>query len=113
MMQTTTEMRVPQFESKLQVLRVRPTYIAAFKKCRFLYLERNHLRSKQNFLRYLSSITEKWPNGTFYLKLSNGKVFARINIKDGKVQEILKCSPATGRMYPIWQFFRANGTIKN
>jgi hypothetical protein len=104
-------MEVPQFESRLQVLRVRPTYIAAFRKCRFLYLERDHLTSKRTFLNYLARLTEKWPNGTFYLKLSTGKVFARLEVRDGKVEQILKCSPATGNVYPIWKFF-SNGRKK-
>ena len=84
--QTITQMQVPQFESRLQVLRVRPTYIAAFKKCRYLYLEKIHLASKRHFLNYLSRLTEKWPNGTFYLKLSNGKVFDI----DGENERFLK-----------------------
>lgn len=105
-LQVSMEMEMPNFESRLQVLRVRPNYIAAFKKCRYLYIERDHLKSKQNFLKYMSRITEKWPNGTFYLKLSTGKVFARIEVKDGLVQEVLKLSPATGNIYPIWRFFK-------
>jgi len=93
------------FESRLQVLRARPTYTAAFKKCRYLYLEKDHLNSERDFLGYLSRLTEKWPNGTFFLKQSDGKVFARLVVRDGQVQSILKLSPSTGQMYPIWHFF--------
>jgi len=96
----------PEFEPRLSVMRVRSTYIAPYRKCRCLYLEEKHLKTKANFIKRLKEVASNWPTSTYYLKTNSGKVFARFDITDGKVKQLYKESPATAQIYPVWQFFK-------
>jgi hypothetical protein len=40
------------------------------------------------------------------LKHPTGKVFARFRVSEGKMTLLYKTSPATGNLYPIWDYFR-------
>ncbi|MBD3262825.1 hypothetical protein GF374_00405 [Candidatus Woesearchaeota archaeon] len=95
-----------QFENKLAVMRVRTKFIAPYRKCRYFYLEKKNLKSKRAFKKHVREIAENWPNGTYYLKLSTGKVFARFDWINGKVKKLYKESPATGKIYPICDWIR-------
>ena len=53
---------------------------------------------------HVRKIASGWPNGGYYLKLASGQVFARFDIREGKIK-LVKESPATGRIYPIWDWF--------
>ena len=93
------------FESRLAVMRVRATYIAPYRKCKYFYLDKTHLKSKKDFLKHAEPIIGNWPNGTYYLKLSSGEVFARFDVYNGKIKQLYKESPATGKSYVIWNWF--------
>jgi len=101
-----TEMvQIPVFESRLAIFRVRANFIAPYRKCRFFYLDHPHLKTKNAFIKRVEEIAASWPNGTYYLKLSNGQVFARFDMYNGKVKILYKNSPVTGKLYPLWAFF--------
>jgi hypothetical protein len=51
-------------------------------------------------------IAANWPNGCYYLKLSNNQVFVRFDILDGKMHKLYKESPITGKAYPITAFWK-------
>lgn len=96
-----------KFEDKLSVVRVRRDYAAPYLKHRYFNLKRKDIKSKKLFIQKIESTVLNWPPGCYYLRMSDGKVFARFEITvDGKVRNFYKHSPATGRAYPIWQFFR-------
>jgi len=107
---TVTEMAVaqtkPVFESRLSVFRVRVNFVAPYRKCRFFYLDKGHLKSKTSFMHQIENIGSSWPNGTYFLKMSSGVVFARFDIYDGKVKVLYKDSPTTGKPYVVWLFFK-------
>lgn len=46
-----------------------------------------------------------WRDATYLLKDNEG-IFARFDIKDGKVVNMYKVSPITEMPYPCWKCFR-------
>lgn len=94
------------FESRLSVFRVRATFVAPYRKCKFFYLDRTNLKSKGTFVKQIERIGGNWPNGTYFLKMSSGAVFSRFDMYDGKVRVLYKDSPMTGKPYPVWMFFK-------
>ena len=92
------------FENRLAVMRVRVNYIAPYRKCRYFYLEKKHLKNKRAFAAHVKEVASNWPNGTYYLKLSNGQVFSRFELVAGRVKKLYKESPATGKVYAIWDW---------
>lgn len=96
-----------KFEDKLAVVRVRRDYAAPYLKHRYFNIKRKDIKSKKLFIRKVEDTVLNWPPGTYYLRMSDGKVFARFDITvDGKVRNLYRSSPATGNAYPVWQFFR-------
>ena len=95
------------FEQRMAVMRVRANFVAPYRKCSFVYLERNDVGTQIVFKKRLREITSSWPPGIYYLKLSSGKVFCRFELKSkNHVPHIHKESPATGKCYPIWEMFK-------
>jgi hypothetical protein len=87
-------------------MRVRSTYTAPYRKCKYFYLEPRHLKTKAQFVKRIKEVAGNWPTGTFFLKTDSGKIFARFDLHDGKVKQLYKDSPATSMPYPIWQHFK-------
>jgi len=89
---TATEVvDAPVFESRLSVFRVRANFVAPYRKC---------------FMNHVQNVCRGWPNGVYFLKLTNGKVFARYEIVNDEVRTIFKDSPTTNKEYPVWDHFR-------
>ncbi len=103
---TKTMVEKPKFESRLEVMRVKPTFVAPYRKCRFFYLDPKDLKTKRSFTKHIEEIARNWPNGVYYLKMSSGKIFVRFEMYDGKVRKLYKDSPITGKEYPAWYFFK-------
>ncbi len=96
-----------KFEDKLSVIRVRRDYAAPYLKHRYFNLRRNDIKSKREFVKKIESTVLNWPPGCYYLRMADGKVFARFDITvDGRVRNLYRSSPITGNAYPVWQFFR-------
>ncbi|HLG29866.1 MAG TPA: hypothetical protein VI387_06600 [Candidatus Brocadiales bacterium] len=98
---TATKTQPKVFESRLAVFRVKANFIAPYRKCKYVYLDANKLKTKASFIKHLSHITPSWPTGGFYLKLSDGRVFSRFDVVSGKIHKFYKESPITGKPYPI------------
>jgi len=94
------------FEPRLAVFRVKANFIAPYRKCKYLYMDPKDLKTKGSFTKHVLRIAGAWPNGTYYLKLSNGQVFARFDMIDGKIHKFYKDSPITGKLYPVWAFWK-------
>ena len=102
--QTMTEEKV--FEPRLAVFRVKINFIAPYRKCKYLYIEPKDLKTRVSFLRRIRQIALIWPNGDYYLKLSDGRVFARFAILNGKLHKFYKSSPVTQKEYPVWNWWK-------
>src|SRR3972149_4333582 len=104
---TATEVvDAPVFESRLSVFRVRANFVAPYRKCKLFYLDRSNLKSRKGFMNHVQNVCRGWPNGVYFLKLTNGKVFARYEIVNDEVRTIFKDSPTTNKEYPVWDHFR-------
>lgn len=95
-----------KFENQLSVIRIRKQYAAPYLKSRFVYLKRRDISTQKKFVKALADTVKSWPDGTYYLKLSTGKVFVRFEVKEGKIRTIYKTSPITGEKYPIWEYMK-------
>lgn len=102
----TETMVKPTFESRLSVFRVRANFVAPYRKCKFFYLDRTHLKSKNSFIKRIEEVSGNWPNGTYFLKMGNGHVFARYDMFEGKVRVLYKDSPVTSKPYIVWYFLK-------
>ena len=97
---------MPDFEPKFSVIRVREKYSAPYKKYMYFYINRKDLKSEKTFSEKINSVVKNWKDGDYYLKYSTGKVFARFEVKDGKLKKLYRTSPSTQREYPCWEFFK-------
>lgn len=97
-----------KFEDRLSVVRVRRDYAAPYLKHRYFNLKKADVRTKSKFIKKIEETVLNWPPGCYYLRLSSGKVFSRFDITvDGKVRNFYRTSPATGYLYPVWNFFKS------
>lgn len=87
-------------------MRVRANFIGPYRKCKYFYLEKKHLKNKRAFIKHIQKVAADWPSGTYYLKLSDGRVFARFDLINGKVKQLYRESPSTGKEYPVWDWFK-------
>lgn len=95
----------PKFEDQLSVIRVRKNYAAPYLKQKFIYIKRSDVKNERNFKGAMAERIRNWPDGIYFLKLSDGKVFTRFEVKEGKVTKIYRISPATGMRYPMHEYF--------
>ncbi|MBI4095550.1 MAG: hypothetical protein HY438_01680 [DPANN group archaeon] len=94
------------YEPRLEVMRVRQNFVAPYRKYRFLFVDKQDLKTRKQFVKRLENVSASWPQGTYYLKLSNGLVFARFDVSErGKVKKLYEASPATSKPYPVWEWF--------
>ena len=63
------------------------------------------LKSKKKFVEDIEKCSEHWREATYFLKDEHG-VFARFDIKDGKIAQMYKLSPITDLPYPCWESFK-------
>ncbi len=95
----------PKFEDQLSVIRVRKNYAAPYLKQKYVYIGRKDVKSERNFKTAMSEKIRNWPDGIYFLKMSSGKVFTRFEVKEGKIIQVFRVSPATGSKYPMQLFF--------
>ena len=96
----------PKLTDQLSVIRVRKQYAAPYLKYKYVYLKPKNVKSIIEFKRHMKEIVHSWPPGEYYLKLVAGSVFVRFIVFEGKVRRVITSSPATGKPYPILEFFR-------
>lgn len=87
------------------VMIVRKRYSSPYRRSTYLVLSEDTLRTKRRFIKNIESRCEHWRDATYFLKDENG-VFARFDIKDGKVEKVYKLSPITEEPYPCWTCFK-------
>jgi hypothetical protein len=95
-----------KFEDKLAVIRVKKTYAAPFLKYKYVYLKRKDISTRNKFKKLIDNVCASWPSDVYLLKHPTGKVFARFRVSEGKMTLLYKTSPATGNLYPIWDYFK-------
>lgn len=95
----------PKFEDQLAVIRVRKNYAAPYLKQRYLYLNRGDVKTERKFKEAINEKSTNWPDGIYFLKMSNGKVFTRFKLHEGKIEQVFRISPATGSKYPLHEHF--------
>ena len=95
-----------KFEDKLAVIRVKKTYAAPFLKYKYVYVNRKDITGRLNFKKKIDNIAASWPPSIYLLKHPSGKIFARFRVSEGKMTLLYKTSPATGNLYPVWEFFK-------
>jgi len=95
----------PKFEDQLAVIRVRKNYAAPYLKQRYLYLKRTDVKTEKNFKEAVNEKSGTWPDGIYFLKMSDGKVFTRFKVHEGRIEQVFRVSPATGTKYPLHEHF--------
>lgn len=90
-------------EDKMTVMQVRPNYSIVYQFKPTLKLERAHMRSQKNFIKFIKSTSTNWKDGNYFLKCNQG-TFAYFNICGSKVK-VCKKSKITGKEYICWQYF--------
>ncbi len=95
------------FEEQLTVVRIRKRYSAPFLKYKYIYVKKKDLKSKKAFSEKINSVCKSWPDSDYQLKNSDGKVFVKFVIKDGKVRKVLKKSDITGKEYPVSEIMKS------
>ena len=93
-------------EQKLTVMRIRKNYAAPYRKCKYFAVSRKVLRSLKDFREYIKKVARTWPQSSYYLKLQDGKIFARMDVANGRLKKLYKTSPVTGKVYPIWDYIK-------
>ena len=94
------------FEDQLTVIRIRKRDAAPFLKYKYIYLKKADVKSKKSFSDKINNICKSWPDSEYQLKTSEGKVFVKFRIKDGKVAGVLKKSDITGNDYPVAKYMK-------
>ncbi len=94
------------FHEQMSVIRIRSKYAAPYLKHRYIYLSRRDVSSESTFKKAMNQKVSGWPDSMYYLKLSDGKVFVRFRIKNGRVTNIYKRSTITGNRYPIAEYIK-------
>ena len=88
------------------VMIVRKRYVSPYRKTKYLTLDDESLRTEKKFCKAIEAKSSNWRDATYFLRDDSGKVFARLDIKNGKVTKIYKTSPATEEVYPVWNFIK-------
>ncbi len=94
------------FHEQMSVIRIRSRYAAPYLKHRYLYLSKKDVISISTFKKAMNEKVRGWPDSLYYLKLSDGKVFVRFRITDGRVTNVYKKSNITGNRYPIAEYMK-------
>ena len=89
----------------MSVIRVRKGYAAPHLKQKYLYIDKKDVKTERTFKKSINEQIRNWPDGIYFLRLSTGKVFIRFEVKENKVTQFYRVSPATGMKYPLYEFF--------
>ena len=84
---------------------VRKRYVSPYRRYKYMVLDSGSLRSKKKFIDEIEKRSEHWRDATYFLMEKRG-VFARFEIKEGKVVKLFKNSPVTDLIYPCWDGFK-------
>lgn len=88
----------------MTVMQVRPNYSIVYQFKPTLKLEKPHVKTQKDFIKFIKSTSENWKDGDYFLKCSQG-TFAYFTIAGSKIK-VSKKSKTTGKEYLCWQFFK-------
>ena len=94
-----------RFSERLVVIRVTTRFAGPYRKHQYLHVTSKELKTRGTFTKFLRKRIENWQLGPYFLRLPTGQVFARFDVREGKIDKLYKSSPATGEPYPIWKYF--------
>lgn len=86
---------------ELTIHKVEKRYITPHYKKFYIFPSNYFLMSLDKFRQFIEREMTNF-HGEFLLKDEKGKPFARFKLEQGKMKKIWKSSPATKRLYPIW-----------
>ncbi len=89
---------------KMTVMQVRPNYSIVYQFKPTIKLEKSHVRTQKDFVKFIKGTSENWKDGDYFFKCQQG-TFAYFNLNGSKVK-VAKKSKITGKEYICWQFFK-------
>ena len=89
-------------EDKMTVMQVRSNYSIVYQFKPTLRLEKRHVKTQQEFVKFLRDLTGNWKDGDYFLKSPKG-TFAYFNLNGSKIKLLKKSK--LGREYLCWQYF--------
>jgi len=89
------------------VMIVRKRYASPYRRYKYFNVNDEDLKSKSKFISLIEERAKNWRDSEYFLKEDGGRVLARFELKEGKVVDLFKISPATDQPYPCWECFRA------
>lgn len=87
------------------IMIIRKRYISPYRKAKILTVNTETIKTKKKFMAMIEDKSQHWRDATYLLKDNEG-IFARFDVKNGKVVNIYKCSPITDLLYPCWRCFK-------
>ncbi len=84
------------------VMQVRPNYSILYQFKPTLKVDKRHVKSQQDFVKFIRDLTMNWKDGDYFLKSTQG-TFAYFTLTEKKVR--LQRKSRLGKEYLCWQFF--------
>lgn len=100
-------------DDKMTVMQVRSNYSIVYQFKPTLKIDRKYVKTQNDFVKYIRSLTENWKDGDYFLKTNQG-TFAYFNLNGSKVKLLRKSR--LGKEYLCWQYFlgtNGNGKSKH
>ena len=84
---------------------VRKRYVSPYRRYKYVAMDSASLKSKKKLISDIQGRSEHWRDATYFLMDKKG-VFARFDMKEGKVDKLYRHSPVTDLIYPCWDGFK-------
>lgn len=85
-------------------MQVRPNYSIVYQFKPSIKLERCHVKTQRDFIKFIKVTAENWKDGDYFFKCQQG-TFAYFTINGSRIK-VAKKSKITGKEYICWQFFK-------
>jgi len=96
---------------EMTVMQVRPNYSIVYQFKPNVRIEKQHVKTRDDFVGFLKDTTTNWKSGDYFLRCEKGS-FAYFSV-NGRRIKLLKKSRVTGKEYLCWQYLTTtDGTIK-
>lgn len=91
-------------ENKMTVMQVRPNYSILYQFKPTIKLEKSHVKTQKDFVKFIKVTAQNWKDGDYFLKCPEG-TFAYFTLNGSRVK-VFKKSKTTGKEYLCWQYFK-------
>lgn len=88
------------------VMIVRKRYASPYRRYKYFNVSEVDLKSRARFVKLIEERAKNWRDSEYFLKEDGGRVLARFELKEGKVVDLFKISPATDQPYACWDYFK-------